>query len=390
MFEIGREYEQLASSELKCNNGSVWFEAIARGAAVSNPLLPHLDLLSASPARFTTEPGTAFGAQPVSPESNQCTTHGAGDPSPADLVRHSPAKKKHQFEAPRYLSPGTAAVEEKPRECSPQATGAGRAGETRSILVSEIAFAFMLSLAGASRRRPDMEPKITDHDDEEGTTPRDPGRLHLSANERHAPALHDWPTADKFSWTKAIRPLAATDNGIAFDAGSLLVDQTSVLAKADLQSRLAAASVASWWKSQTGEHGSGGGSDHIQYSNAIAPVDANANNRTRAKMIVGLTDTLAEVARELFHDESLAWLIADLNKGAIKEHTINGKRIVRLKHRQEIVLPNWLDVVEFNYARSELSRSIKVVTLIEKTRVDIDLIKLGLTNVVGCAENSTT
>ncbi|HEY9720161.1 MAG TPA: hypothetical protein V6C69_21965, partial [Trichormus sp.] len=285
---------------------------------------------------------------------------------------HGPAtKKKHQLEVPRYLFAGTPPAEEKRIGYMPPVVR--RAGETHNILVSEIAFAFMLSLAGASRRRPDMELKITDHDDDEGATPRDPSRLNLPVNEK--------PSADKFSWAKAMRPLAATGSGIAFDAGP-----SPSLIFAGVENRLAAVSVASWWKNPTGDDRN----DMSRHSSTFAAADANSSYRTRATMIVGLTDTLAEVARELFHDESLAWLIADLNKGSIREHTINGKRIVRLKHRQEIVLPNWQDVVEFNKARPELLRSIKVVTLVEKTRVDIELLKHGLTNVVGCTDDSTT
>jgi hypothetical protein len=387
MFEFVGESGQPAGCELKGDGSadrlvSIIGESKSRESAcktpASHPLLPHLEILSVS--GFMPEPGTAHGALPFVPENEHGTTSGAGISDAAAFFRAT-TKKKHQFEVPRYLSAGAAPVEEKRTDCLPPV--ARRAGETRNILVSEIAFAFMLSLAGASRRRPDMELKITDQDDDEGTTPRDPGRLNLPEKERHAPVRQQWPSADKFSWTKAMRPLAATDSGIAFDAGS---SPSSLFAGVELENRLAAVSVGSWWKNPTGD----ARSDTNRHSNTFAQGGANPNYRTRATMIVGLSDTLVEVARELFHDESLAWLIADLNKGSIREHIINGKRIVRLKHRQEIVLPTWLDVVDFNNARPEPSRSTKVVTLVEKTRVDIDLLKLGLTSVVGCTEDPTT
>jgi len=364
MFEFGSEGRQLAGCDVDGSSSREHFAAglvaagvseIASNASSSHAFLPNLQI-----------------------SSSFCESDGGW--GTAHLT-----KKKHEFDVHRYLSAGAAPAEEKRSLPWPQANRP--ASETHSVLVGELAFAFMLSLAGASRRRPDLDLRITDPDDEEGqTTSRDPHRLSLAATEHASPARQQLPMLDKFSWSKAMRPLAASNTGITFDARSSLLDHNPIFSAVELQSKLAAASVTSWWKNQTGDQRLM--NDITPYPGTSAKLDANPNYRPRSTMIFGLYDTLADVARELFHDETLAWLIADLNKGSIKEHIINGKRIVRLKHRQAIVLPHWLDVVEFNNARPELSRSVRVVTLVEKTRVDIDLLKLGLTSVVGCADNS--
>jgi len=296
------------------------------------------------------------------------------------------AKRKEWQEMHRYLSAGNVpCLDEVDKEST--AHNYWRKSETRSILVSELAFAVMISLAGAARRRPDIDLRITDSDSDEGKTPRDPQRLHFEQSEQQGASHKSSLNVDKFSWVKIQRPCAVANNGIAFDGTSFLPENHEQRSVSDLQSSLAAASVFSWWRKQTDERKQA--NDLANQDSRQAP-ESMPVFRNRPTLIVGMTDTLSEIAEELFHDPGVAWLIADLNKGASREYWIDGKRIVRLKHRQQIILPIWSDIVEFDKVRPEISRSARIVTIVEETRIDIDLIEATLAGVMGGAVEPTT
>jgi hypothetical protein len=103
-----------------------------------------------------------------------------------------------------------------------------------------------------------------------------------------------------------------------------------------------------------------------------------ANPRTRPKTIIASTDTLVSLAEAFFYDRNVAWLIADLNKGVIKESWLDGKRIVELKSRQQIELPLREDIERFYRQRADHALAENLITIVEQAGVDSQLLSNSL------------
>ena len=105
----------------------------------------------------------------------------------------------------------------------------------------------------------------------------------------------------------------------------------------------------------------------------------------RPTVLVALNDTLVSIAETFFHDPNLAWLIIDLNRNSIRQTEIEGKRVVELQTRQKLLLPVWEpDIADF-YADSDRQHEPieKLVTIVEETQIDKELMSSILGSVVG-------
>lgn len=103
----------------------------------------------------------------------------------------------------------------------------------------------------------------------------------------------------------------------------------------------------------------------------------------RPTTIISARDTLISIAEAFFHDPNLAWLIADLNFQNIKESWIDGKRVVELRSRQQIELPVWADIEEFYRSRSSDAKPDNLVTIVEETQIDRELLSNALGTAMG-------
>jgi hypothetical protein len=107
----------------------------------------------------------------------------------------------------------------------------------------------------------------------------------------------------------------------------------------------------------------------------------------RPAILVELDDTLQEIAERYFNDINVAWLIADLNRGNVREAYIDSKRIISMQSRQTLILPVWTDIVSFyqnDFADVEIER---LVTIVETSQVDVELYSQMFANVI---ENKST
>ncbi|OPZ87678.1 MAG: hypothetical protein BWY75_01816 [bacterium ADurb.Bin425] len=96
----------------------------------------------------------------------------------------------------------------------------------------------------------------------------------------------------------------------------------------------------------------------------------------RPKILIAKDDTLASIADRLFHDRSLAHLIADLNTKVSDQFILSGNRIIRLKVRQEIQLPVYTDIVTFKKERANTALySATLVTIVEDTEISKEALR---------------
>lgn len=105
--------------------------------------------------------------------------------------------------------------------------------------------------------------------------------------------------------------------------------------------------------------------------------DRNRQNNLimqRPTILISESDTLLTIAEEHFNDPNIAWLIADLNKGNCREHSMDGKRIVEFKSRQLITLPVWEDIVEFYQRMAEANNSDLLITIVQTTQLDREIV----------------
>jgi hypothetical protein len=129
-------------------------------------------------------------------------------------------------------------------------------------------------------------------------------------------------------------------------------------------------------------NGSSAPSDAIEF-------DANGNEINTQKVLhrrthlVSHGDTLLSIADDLYQNQAVAWLIADLNAHNVKEERIDGKRVVELKSRQLLELPEADEVTKF---LSQLRRDFdaeQLVTVVSESTVDRELLNTFLGTVTG-------
>ena len=109
-----------------------------------------------------------------------------------------------------------------------------------------------------------------------------------------------------------------------------------------------------------------------------APTPTAPKILTRPTCLMDKNKTLTELAEELYHDESIAWLIADLNAGRIKDTIIDGRRVVELASRQQIELPIWEDIVEFRRNRPANAVTYSLITVVTESWIDRELLNSTL------------
>jgi hypothetical protein len=116
-----------------------------------------------------------------------------------------------------------------------------------------------------------------------------------------------------------------------------------------------------------------------------APVSpTNELKLQRPTVLVALQDTLISIAETFFHDPNLGWLIASLNSKTTKQTEVEGKLLVTLFSRQKLFLPVFEpDVVEFYAGRLEDRPNEQLVTIVEETEVDRELMSSILGGIVG-------
>jgi hypothetical protein len=103
----------------------------------------------------------------------------------------------------------------------------------------------------------------------------------------------------------------------------------------------------------------------------------------RPTCLISERDTLVSLAEELFHDANIGWLIADLNADRIKQSWVEGKRVVEIANRQELVVPVWQDIVDFYQNRTTSAVPENLVTIVTATQVDRELLDSALGVVMG-------
>jgi len=129
--------------------------------------------------------------------------------------------------------------------------------------------------------------------------------------------------------------------------------------------------------------------DSIGASDAAVEFDANGNEINAQKVLhrrthlVSHGDTLLSIADDLYQNQAVAWLIADLNTHNVKEERIDGKRVIELKSRQLLELPEAEEVTQF---LAQLRRDFdaeQLITVVSESTVDRELINTFLGTVTG-------
>jgi len=114
-----------------------------------------------------------------------------------------------------------------------------------------------------------------------------------------------------------------------------------------------------------------------------APWDGGSQVLRRPTHLVSKTDDLVDLAEDLYGDANLGWLIADLNRPAIKESFIDGKLVIELRSRQEIMLPVHEDIVSFYEGLTKPIEPDRLVTIVVETMIDKELNDAMLSTAMG-------
>ncbi len=104
--------------------------------------------------------------------------------------------------------------------------------------------------------------------------------------------------------------------------------------------------------------------------------DNDQGKLRRRTHLVEVSDTLQSIAEKYFSDCRVAWLIADLNKWQTDEHYLDQKRVIELKARQIIELPEHSEVNTFLF---NLERGFdidqKLLSFTSDTMVNLEVLK---------------
>lgn len=100
-------------------------------------------------------------------------------------------------------------------------------------------------------------------------------------------------------------------------------------------------------------------------------------------------DTIDGIARELFNNASVAHLIADLNMAAIQEEYLEGKRIIRLKERQQLRLPLLEDINAYFAGKyHKIADKAELVTIVESSQIDDEAVYEHLARILSGADKN--
>lgn len=110
---------------------------------------------------------------------------------------------------------------------------------------------------------------------------------------------------------------------------------------------------------------------------------------TRPVLCVREGDTMDGIARELFNNASVAHLIADLNMAAIQEEYLEGKRIIRLKERQQLRLPLLEDINAYFAGKyHKIADKAELVTIVESSQIDDEAVYEHLARILSGADKN--
>ena len=95
----------------------------------------------------------------------------------------------------------------------------------------------------------------------------------------------------------------------------------------------------------------------------------------RRSYMVESGDTLQSIAERFYECREAAGLIADLNAASISEQSMDGKRIVELRARQSLELPEAEEVGLYLSALPKNYDVEKIVTIVKDNAVDVELLR---------------
>jgi hypothetical protein len=127
-----------------------------------------------------------------------------------------------------------------------------------------------------------------------------------------------------------------------------------------------------------------------------ADAAAETSNQPQVKILqrrthmVNSGQTLISIAEELYHNSAVAWLIADLNRTNIKDEWIEGKRVVELKSRQILELPEGQEVAMFMARLPRDFEASKLITVLSDSTVDRELLDSYLGTISGAPVTEAT
>lgn len=136
--------------------------------------------------------------------------------------------------------------------------------------------------------------------------------------------------------------------------------------------------------------------NYLEYlSEQAATANGGSLAGSRRTHVVESNDTLQSIAEKYFGDARIAWLIADLNCLAVISHDIEQQRIIELKCRQLIELPQAHEIKEFLSSLPSEFDINSLSTFVADTVVNIELMQqffghlLGAADVKGAGESET-
>jgi hypothetical protein len=102
----------------------------------------------------------------------------------------------------------------------------------------------------------------------------------------------------------------------------------------------------------------------------------------RPKILISANDSLVSIAEQLFNDAGIAWLILQLNE-ELKHVVIDGKTVVRLRSRQEIVIPVYQDIIDFQKTRTKEMCGGNLITVVEQSQIDREIVDMAIAPMLG-------
>ena len=102
----------------------------------------------------------------------------------------------------------------------------------------------------------------------------------------------------------------------------------------------------------------------------------------RPRILVGKNDSLVSIAEQLFNDSGIAWLILQLNSELLPLQ-IEGKTVVRLRSRQEIFIPVYQDIIDFQKSRTKEMSGQSLITVVEENQIDREVVDLAIAPMLG-------
>ncbi|GEM_PF-757518 len=106
----------------------------------------------------------------------------------------------------------------------------------------------------------------------------------------------------------------------------------------------------------------------------------------RPRVLIGANDTLISIAEQLFNDAGIGWLILRINND-IDSKNIEGKTIVRLRCRQEILIPVYQDILDFQNQRTREMNGHNLITIVEENQIDREVLSIAMAPMAGSSSN---